>query len=280
MIIALFPNIFKQQSKSIAIGIREFLLEQGVTVVCEDEEAKEVGAEPLSNIDPKDVNFSISLGGDGTILRVVHHHPELNAPIMGVNLGSLGFMADIPVTEIYPSLQDLIDGRYEIQERIMIEGQMMNDHACLAVNEIAVHRAKNPCLIDLSIHVDGVYLNTFSADGIIISTPSGSTAYSLAAGGPILSPTLDAFVITPISPHTLSNRPIVVMPEHEIQIQYTSDNQPVEVSYDGHSHYSLATGEVFRARRAKKKFRLVTLRHYDYYCTLRSKLGWSGKVRA
>ena len=119
MIIALFPNTRKAQSKSITVGIREFLTSHGVTVVAEDSEAEEVGLPPLSSVPPDEVDFLISLGGDGTILRLLHRHPELNAPVLGINLGSLGFMADIPVTDIYPSLQDLIDGKYRIQHRIL-----------------------------------------------------------------------------------------------------------------------------------------------------------------
>lgn len=279
MIIALFPNLFKSQSRSIAVGIREFLTSQNVTVVVEDSEAKEVGAAPLSSVKPEDVNFIISLGGDGTILRLVQKNLHLDAPIIGVNLGSLGFMADVPVTEVYPSLQDLIDGNYRIQNRIMMQGRSIKNEMCMAVNEIAFHRSKNLNLVDVAIHVDGNYLNTFSADGVIIATPSGSTAYSLAAGGPILTPELEAFVLTPISPHTISNRPIVLMPKTEIQVQYLSEYHPIEVSYDGFPGYTIATGEMFHITLSQRKFRLVSLGHHDYYSTLRSKLGWAGTLR-
>lgn len=279
MIIALFPNIFKTQSKNYAIGICEFLTHRGINTVVEDEEARELGAKPLSSVDPNKIDFIISLGGDGTILRILHNHPEIAAPIMGINLGSLGFLADVPITEIYPSLQDLISGKFSIQERMMMEGRTLNDNAFTAVNEIVVHRGNNPCLIDLVIHVDGNYLNTFSADGIIISTPSGSTAYSLSAGGPIVSPELEAFVLTPISPHTISNRPIVFMPKREIQIQYMSEHPPVDVVHDGFTHTSLTTGEMFFIRKLSRKFRLVSLENHDYFLTLRSKLGWVGKLR-
>jgi len=144
---------------------------------------------------------------------------------------------------------------------------------------MVIHRAKNPSLIELSIHVDGTYLNTFSADGVIISTPSGSTAYSLAAGGPILSPELSAFVLTPISPHTISNRPIVFLPNHEIQIQYLSDRDPVEITFDGISCHALRTGEVFSIKKSSRCFRTVNLSRRDYFSTLRTKLGWAGKLR-
>lgn len=280
MLIALFPNTQKIESRNIANTICDFLTSKGIKIAVEDAEAENFAATPLSKVNPNDIDFMISLGGDGTILRLVHKHKEINAPILGINLGGLGFMADVPLTEIFPGLQDLIDGFYTVQERIMMEGETVRGEKSFAVNDIVIHRALNPCLIDLAMHVDGKYLNTFSADGIIIATPSGSTAYSLAAGGPILSPELKAFVITPICPHTISNRPIVLMPSQDIQIQYLSEHEPVEISFDGFTNYKMSSGEVFHMRLARKMFRLVALRRHDYFSTLRTKLGWAGKLRA
>jgi NAD+ kinase len=234
----------------------------------------------LNSFKPQDIDFVVTLGGDGTILRYLHTHPELTAPVIGINLGGLGFMADIPLTDIYPCLQSILKGNYRIDERIMMEGTVFNGQKCFALNDIVIHRAQNPCLIDLAIHVDGNYLNTFSADGIIIATPSGSTAYSLAAGGPILSPELKAFALTPISPHTISNRPIVLMPHSNIQIQYISEHDPVEITYDGVASVKMSTGEMLYVTMSKRIFKLVNLPQYDYYSTLRKKLGWTGKLKA
>lgn len=278
-IFALFPNISKRHSKSIAIGIREYLSNHDVIVATEDDEAELIGAIPLSQVDPKSINIMISLGGDGTILRLVQKYSHLDAPIVGINLGSLGFMADVPVTEIYPALEDLLKNNFTVQDRLVMQGHNSNGDSCFAINEIVFHRAQNPCLIDLTIHVDGIYLNTFSADGIIIATPSGSTAYSLAAGGPILAPDLQAFAITPICPHTISNRPIVLMPKKEIQIQYTSEYEAIEVSYDGFANLSMQTGDVFHISKAERKYKLIELPNHDYYSTLRKKLGWTGKLK-
>jgi NAD+ kinase len=279
MIIALFPNISKKQSKNLAIGIQEFLSNNGITVVAEDEEAKLINAKPLSSIDPKEIKFMISMGGDGTMLRLVHKYENLDAPMLGINLGHLGFMADVPIADIYPSLQDLINGSYKVHERVTIQGETLHGDRCFAVNDIVVHRGKNPSLVEIAIHIDGMYLNTFEADGIIIATPNGSTAYSLAAGGPIISPDLEALVLTPISPHTISNRPIVLTANQEIQIQYLSDYDPVEIRADGITHHDLQTGDVFRITRCAKNFKLISLLRRDYYSTLRTKLGWSGKLR-
>lgn len=279
MIIALFRNKSNLQSKNLALGIREFFSSQGIEIVTQDGDAKEIGAAPLSEIDPKEIQFIISLGGDGTILGLMHEYEQLDAPILGINMGHLGFMADVQIADVYPSLQDLINGAYRIEERIMLQGETLQGEKNFAINDMVVHRANNPSLVQISVHANGLYLNTFEADGIIIATPNGSTAYSLAAGGPILSPTLEAIVITPICPHTISNRPIVLTADQEIQIQYLSDYDPVEVRADGLTAYQLRTGEVFHISRSQKKFKLVNLLRQDYFTTLRTKLGWSGKLR-
>lgn len=279
MMIALFANTQKREAKNLALGICEFLSAQGIHVVAEDEVAAELGAHPLSSVDVKEIQFLISMGGDGTILRLVHKYEHLNAAILGINLGHLGFMADVPISDIYPSLQELISGSYRVEDRVILKGESVHGDHCFAVNDIVIHRGKNPSLVELAIHVNGLYLNTFEADGIIIATPNGSTAYSLAAGGPILSPNLNAVVITPISPHTISNRPIVLTAEEEINIQYLSDYEPLEVRADGFPYPDLSTGEVFKISRSPKNFRLVSLFRRDYFSTLRSKLGWAGKLR-
>ncbi len=278
MIIAIFPNTSKNQTCDIARSINEFLSRQNITVVTEDENVALIGAKPLSSVNIKDVDFVISLGGDGTILRLIQRHPELQAPIMPINMGGLGFMADITIDEIFPSLKNLLEGNYRIQARIAMEARLDNA-VNFAVNDIVIHRATNPCLIDLAIYVDDRYLNTFSADGMIIATPSGSTAYSLSAGGPIVTPELKAFVLTPICPHTISNRPIVLMPEHEVRVEYISTHQPIEISYDGFPNAAMTTGDTLHITPSKRSFRLVCMPNHDYFTTLRTKLGWAGKLR-
>lgn len=280
MQIALFPNMMKKTSKEIAGNIITFLKERGADVFSEDGVADEIGSKPLSDAIPDKIDYMISIGGDGTILRLIHRHPEIHAPLMAINFGGLGFMADIPLQEIYNSLEHLLKGQVLIQERMMMMGETHNHQTCQAVNDIVFHRSKNPSLIELAIFVDDIYLNTFCADGIIISTPSGSTAYSMSAGGPIVTPDLNAFVITPICPHTISNRPIVLMPQKNIRVVYVSEWEPIEITYDGFSSFQMKTGEEFFIRLSERKFRLVGMPYHDFYSTLRSKLGWSGKLKA
>lgn len=279
MIVALFPNITKRHSRNLALGIREYLRCRQVEVVMEDEDAEVLGTPPLSSVSASEVDFAISMGGDGTILRILHRYPDLRCPLLGINLGSLGFLADVPISDTYPSIQDVLDGNYRVEERIVLRGESLNSRHFFAINEVVIHRSQLPHLVDLALHVDGEYLNTFSADGLIIATPSGSTAYSLAAGGPILTPELDAIVITPISPHTISNRPIVLGCNHEIQIQFLSDYDPIEVTADGMVRHPLTTGEVVTIQRAPMNFRLISLSRHDYFSTLRSKLSWAGTLK-
>ena len=279
MIIALFANTTKHQYEQLALGVIEFLKNHQVTVVMEDDQAQMFNTKKLMDINPSEIHCMISMGGDGTILQLVHTYPHITAPILGINLGHLGFMADVPISDIYPSLLDLIHGNYKVYDRLMIDGTSAQSQGCFAVNDIVIHRARNPSLIELAIFVDGIYVNTFEADGMIVSTPNGSTAYSLAAGGPILSPGLEALVLTPISAHTISNRPIVLTADQEIQIQYLSEYAPIEVRADGLDQFFLKTGETFKVSRSQKTFRLISLDRRDYFSTLRSKLGWSGKLR-
>ena len=274
MIIALFPNESKPHSFEIASCIKDFLTQKGVTVVVEDEKAPAVGGKPLSSVNPSKIDFLIAMGGDGTLLRLTHRFKQIDAPILGINLGHLGFMADIPIDDLYPSLTDFLEGRFSIANRIALETESL-----YAVNDLVFHRGKNSSLIELAIRVDDIELNTFVADGVVVATPNGSTAYSLAAGGPILTPSLNAIVITPICPHTISNRPIVLTGERKIEIEYLSDFGSIEVSADGVSGVELAPKQSLVIKRSEKMFKLVNLHRHEYFSTLRSKLGWSGKLK-
>jgi NAD+ kinase len=279
MLIAIFPHEKKNHSFELARKISDFFAAHNVTLVAEDEKAEAIDAKPLSSVDQSKIKFLITMGGDGTLLRIAHQYSHLDAAILGINLGHLGFMADVPVDDIFPSLTDLLAGAYKIQQRLVIECTNPEGKTLTAINDIVFHRANNYSLIELAILLDGVYVNTFAADGIIVATPNGSTAYSLAAGGPILTPVLDAVVITPICPHTISNRPLVLTADHQIEIEYVSKYDPIDVRADGLDHFSLPQGGKVTIKRAARNFQLVNLHRHDYFATLRTKLGWTGKLR-
>jgi NAD+ kinase len=264
---AIACNFSKPHIKEVASEVVRFLEDKGHKAVFANEQ-------DLSGSD-----FLISLGGDGSILSVIHRFPSLSAPIIGVNFGTLGFLADIVPENLFKSLESILNGNYSVQERLMLHCQKNASENFFALNEIVVHRGTNHSLVDLAVHVDGRHLNSFSADGVIVATPSGSTAYSLSAGGPIVSPELKAIVITPICPHALSNRPIVLGEPNSITVQYTSDYDPVEVALDGMRRFALNPGELCTITPATRPFRLVSVPDYDYFATLRTKLNWTGSLR-
>ncbi len=278
MMILLFPNKSKPDAQTVCQEILDFFSKNSVTVVAEDEAASELGCEMLSNVNNSEIDFIITMGGDGTIIRIYHEYTDINAPILGINLGHLGFMADVPVPDLHASLEDLLKGAYTIEERTVLHGESNRGEGAFAVNDIVFHRARNPSLIELAVYVDDTHLNTFKADGLIFSTPNGSTAYSLAAGGPIISPTLDALLITPICAHTISNRPIVLPTSSDLRIEYLSSYESIEIISDGLKTFELERNEQYRVQKSQKKFRIVNLNRRDYYSTLRSKLGWTGKL--
>ncbi len=279
MQIALFPNEKKKHSYELAVQIRDFFQSRGISIVAEDEKAERIGAKPLSAANPSDIKFLISMGGDGTLMRIAHRFTHIDAPILGINLGHLGFMADIPADDIFESLEDLLKGAYQIHERLALEATYQGK-SLRAVNDIVIHRAQNYSLIELAITLDGDYVNTFVSDGIILATPNGSTAYSMAAGGPIISPELEAIVLTPICPHTISNRPIVLMPHHKIEIEYLSRYKSIDVRADGLDAIELPSRGKITVCRSSKPFRLVNLNRHEYFSTLRTKLGWSGRLKS
>lgn len=278
MKIALLPNVKTENSKKLSDEVIEFLTQKGVMVFVDDEHAELFQLPALSQANLSEIQFMISMGGDGTILRLLHRYKTFDIPIIGINVGHLGFMADIPSSDIYPSLTDLLEGAYEIEERLVLKADF-GEKEGYAINDLVIHRSNNPNLVEIAIKVDGCHVNTFEADGMILATPNGSTAYSLAAGGPILMPTLKAVVLTPICPHTISNRPIVLSANHEIEIQYLSPFEPAELVLDGIHFSSLKTAQTVKISPHSKAFRMVSLTRHDYFNTLRTKLGWVGKLR-
>ncbi|MCB1110173.1 MAG: NAD(+)/NADH kinase [Chlamydiia bacterium] len=279
MKVALFPKVHEEESKKLAQDVLNFLNSRKVKVVVEDDKASALGATPLASVDPQTIDILITMGGDGSILRVAHQYSHLDAAILGINLGHLGFMADVKIADIIPGLENLVSSRFSIQERLMLEGESSDHHTFFAINDCVLHRARNPSLVEITIHVDNLFLNTFEADGVIIATPNGSTAYSLAAGGPIVSPDIEAIVITPICPHTISNRPIVLTPSQNIRIEYKGHKEAIEFVTDGLHHFEMKAGDQVHLRKSPKTFKLVNLKGIDYFSTLRHKLGWSGKLR-
>jgi NAD+ kinase len=220
----------------------------------------------------------VVLGGDGTLLAA-SRLLERAVPVLGVNFGSLGFLTEIGLDDLYPALERVLEGRHEHEERHLLRAVARraghDDVAADVLNDVVITKAGPSRIIELEVLVDGSFVSAFRADGIIVSTPTGSTAYNLAAGGPILHPTLPAVVITPICPHMLTNRPLVVGEDSTIDVRLR-DARDVEVytAFDGQQVFALADGDSVHVTASARRLRLVRAPGRDYYEVLRTKLKW------
>ncbi len=218
----------------------------------------------------------LSFGGDGTLLNAAHQIGTRETPILGVNIGRLGFLTGTEVGDLEQTIRQIEDGLHEIEEREVLEATVNGqaDPPRWALNDFVVAKSGSASMIDVRVHVDDYYLNDYWADGLIIATPTGSTAYSLAAGGPLLAPDSQSVVITPIAPHTLTTRPIVFPGRVEIALQVTTRGEPFLLAYDGTSDLIEGDGAEILIRRAAHGVRLVRLPGRGYFQTIRDKLSW------
>lgn len=265
------------------IGILKELLpwlrERGYEAFLDSETASalNVGGTPRSQI-PALADIVIVLGGDGTMLSVARLVGEKGTPILGVNIGGLGFLTAVTKDELYKVLDKVFTGECSIEERIMLTACVFRHSECIAeylvVNDVVVNKGALARIIDLETYIDHSYVATFKADGLIVSTPTGSTAYALSAGGPILYPTLNSIVLAPICPHTLTNRPIVLPDKVVIEIVLRSMNEDVFLTIDGQVGFSLKQSDTVQVKKSEFKTRLFVPCERDYFQILRTKLKW------
>lgn len=230
-----------------------------------------------------EADVAIVFGGDGSILRAAHQMGTRQLPVIAVNLGKLGFLADISPDELPALLGSLTVDKLPLVEHLMFECRVLRAGRVVAqrlgLNETAVQAGSPFGILDIDLYVDSELVTTYSCDGLIVSTPVGSTAHSLSAGGPILRKDLQAFVICPISPHTLTNRPVVDSAERVYELAVVKPGSNTAVVVDGSLLTTLAPGDRVRVQRAEAKFQLVTGPGHSYYRTLREKLGWGGRLQ-
>ncbi len=228
-----------------------------------------------------DVKFAFSFGGDGTLLDLLTHVAEKEIPVIGVNMGRLGFLATTSLDQIANSIDDLCQNKYEIDERILLEmesDQELFEGENFALNDFALLKRDTSSMIKVTVLIDGVYLNTYWADGLIISTPTGSTGYSMSCGGPLVLPQSHNFVITPVSPHNLNARPLVVSDHSEISFEIEARSQNVLISLDSRSMV-VPTDVQIKIRKFNKSGKLVKFKNYNQFETMRSKLNWGNDYR-
>lgn len=232
---------------------------------------------------PNECDLIVVLGGDGTLIGMADRIAQAGAdvPILGVNFGSLGFLTEITLPELYPSLESVLAGTAQIEERIMLRSRTLRDGGVfaerLALNDVVITKGALSRIIDLEVSIGDQAAMHVRADGLIIASPTGSTAYNLAAGGPILHPEVDALLLTPIAPHMLTNRPIVIPASSEVRVQpaMNGSNEEVFVTFDGQSGHPLESDDVISIRRADRPLRLVRASTRTYFDVLRQKLKWS-----
>lgn len=227
-------------------------------------------------------DLAIVLGGDGTMLNIARKLAPFNVPLVGINQGRLGFLTDLSIDTMQQTLGSMLEGQYIMERRMLLCAQVVRENStafsALALNDVAVNRGIGGNMIEFEVRINDEYVYLLRSDGLIVATPTGSTAYALSSGGPILHPSLDLIALVPVSPHTLSNRPIVVGPDAvvEILMQRTA---VARVHFDSHSHFDLQENDKVIVRRAPHTVTLLHPSNHSYYRMLREKLGWSGLPR-
>ncbi len=280
--IGLIAHSEKEEAHAAVCGMIEELTKRNIEFELEAETASLAGVD--SSLDETSLarqsDLLVVMGGDGTILRVVHHLGEDIRPILGVNIGSLGFLTCAGLSEIPRAVESIVCQDFILSDRNLLLAEITastgEKERFYGLNDVVISRGERSQLVKIQVQIDGAELTHYNADGLIIATPTGSTAYSLAAGGPILMPDLGAFVITPICPHVLTNRSTVVSDRSNIEVHLFVPRQKVFVSVDGRSSRAMQVGDVLCVAKSDRKLPLVMLPERSFPEVLRQKLKWSG----
>jgi NAD+ kinase len=277
--------IGKYRSLEIAeplLKLAIFLTNMGLDVVVDDLTSEHLPVTPYEVLELSEmrgrVDLAVVMGGDGTLLNIARTLAPYNIPLVGVNQGHLGFLTDISIDTVQRTLSSMLRGEYVTEKRMLLSAAVLRDKIhvfdSLAFNDVVIHRGNSSSMLEFEVRINGEYLYNQRADGLIVSTPTGSTAYALSAGGPIVHPGLDLIALVPVAPHTLSNRPIVLKSDCvlEIEMHRASD---ARVRFDGHTHFDLHGHEKVTIRRYIETVHLLHPVGHSYYNTLREKLLWN-----
>jgi NAD+ kinase len=280
--VGIVANIAKAKSPEYTVALREWMLKRGLEVYLEEGIAAKIGCLPgvekgkLWTL----VDLIVVFGGDGTILRTARLVRDRDVPIVGINLGGFGYLTEVNLGEMYDVLELILAGNFQIEKRMMLDVEVQGGEEPFregtVLNDVVINRGNLSRILELETAVDGHYMTTFKADGLIIATPTGSTAYSLAAGGPIVFPDLDSIIINPICPHTLTNRPVILPEGAVIRVALCTLEQGATVTLDGQVSFTVNYGESVTIRKSRYITTLVSSPHRSYLEILRTKLGWSG----
>jgi NAD+ kinase len=290
MLIGIIANITKENVfgvvssfiKELKRNKLEYLLTK---TLLEDKDKLKIEIDEDFLSDDKEIyeksDLIISIGGDGTMLTTAFHALTYDKPVLGLNLGKLGFLAEVDISQMDIIIKDIKEGNYQVQERMVLTADCDTypGEKLIAINDIVIDKGGWPKMIEITAQVDGEYVSTFSADGVIIATPIGSTGYSLSTGGPVVSPSASAITLSPISPHSLTMRPLVLSSEQEIVIKADSPHNEIQVSCDGQRVYHIPPPLEIKIVKSTKPLKLVHTSVTTYFETLRNKLLWGIDVR-
>ncbi|MCH8954779.1 NAD(+)/NADH kinase [candidate division KSB1 bacterium] len=287
MILGLTGNIDKASVKPLVTKFVKWLQKSGADFIVENELAEYLSLpkescprSSLKNFFEK-CQMVISFGGDGTILSTARAIGDSGVPILGVKMGGMGFLAELTPEELYASMEEILKGHYQIVKRMVLQVEVEGEKTTRyhALNDLVFDKGAVSRVIHIKTFIDDEFLNTYISDGLIISTPTGSTAYSLAAGGPILLPSMNAIIINPISPHTLGARPVVIPDDKVVKIRIEYAPQNVLLSADGQVSKELKQGQTATIQKADYQIKLVSYRGRSFYDVLRAKLNWGEDIR-
>lgn len=290
MVIGIIPNILKERIEDILIPFISALNRGGIDCIISDDINKIGSRLPaeLQQVQRCDIDtlcrmsdMVASIGGDGTMLHTAYLVREYDRPIVGVNFGKLGFLAEFDMNTLDILVEELVSGQYTIEERMVLEGRCEQKSGTMlfAINDIVIDKGGWPKMIEISLRVNDEYVTRFDADGLILATPTGSTGYSLSAGGPIVTPDADVIALSPISPHSLTMRPLVLSSAHRISITAHSQYSSVHVNCDGQRVYSYAPPAELEIYKSSRKVKLIHTKSTSYFKILREKLFWGLDVR-
>ena len=271
-----------ESSRRALDDVAQFLTRQGCDVVLDKETASHTGLTPYPVLEMAEIgthcDLGLVIGGDGTMLGIGRQMARYGLPLMGINQGRLGFITDIPLQSYQDVLLPMLQGHHQTEDRSLLQAHVMRDQRCvfsaMAMNDVVVNRGGTSGMVELRVEVDGRFVSNQRADGLIIATPTGSTAYSLSVGGPLMHPAIGGWVMAPIAPHTLSNRPIVLPESSEISIEIVAGRY-VSANFDMQSLADLILGDRIVVRRSEHTVRFLHPAGWNYFDTLRKKMHWN-----
>jgi NAD+ kinase len=263
------------KAMATAAELAEWLRSRGISLVGPPVSSDQIRGENALSMD---ADLIVVLGGDGTMISTSRLIGDTDVLVLGINYGGLGYLTEVRIEEMFPALEAITAGQYEIDRRVMLDAEQWSGSEKLAagrvLNDVVINKSALARIIDIEVRLNELFVNTFRADGLIVSTPTGSTAYNLSAGGPIVFPSMNAVVLTPICPFTLTNRPLVIPDSDTIELRLVNEQEGVVLSLDGQTGYPMTAGDRVLIRKSATTFNLVQPANRNYFDVLRDKLKW------